>query len=742
MNESVSDPAISPATSPVAPPVARKEPFERTHHGDTFVDDYEWLRNKESAEVLQHLASENKYMIQLTKHQQPTRDAIFQEIKSRTQETDKSVPSRIGDWWYFTRTAEGSQYPIYCRVPAQNSGDERADWTPPEIPVDTALKGEVVLLDGNKEKEGQPFFSIGAMVFSHDGTLFAYSVDNAGDERFTIRFMDPATLNHYDDAIPGAFYDLALAPANDRAFYTVVDETWRPYQIRQHIMGTPVSEDTVIFEENDPGMWLGFDISADRTEMVIQAGNSEFAETWVMDLESASATPRLLLSRDERILHSVDPVQLGDERYYLLVHNHEAPNNELSIVASSEFEKPFADQQWHTLIKHRDTVKLSGSAVNRRQVILSLRENTTERVQVLSLEKISAALNASGIDASLAQDTDLSTEVVQPTFDEELCTVWFSDAPFESPFVRLSYTSFFTPQQVFDFDAENNQLELRKEVVVPGGYDSAKYVATREWATATDGAKIPLSVLRRADVIPDGTNPTAVYGYGSYEMSMDPQFTVPRLSLLDRGVVFVIAHIRGGGELGRPWYDDGKKLNKKNTFTDFVDATRWLVENKWADPNRIAAIGGSAGGLLMGAVVNLAPELYKVVVAQVPFVDALTTILDPELPLSALEWEEWGNPITDPDVYSYMKSYTPYENIRAVEYPRIAAVTSLNDTRVLYVEPAKWVVKLREVTTGDQPIFLKTEMDGGHGGASGRYEKWKDIAWDYAFVLDGLEVTQ
>ncbi|GAA2546504.1 oligopeptidase B [Neomicrococcus aestuarii] len=744
---------------PVKPPVARKEPTYRTHHGDTFVDDYEWLRNKESAEVLEHLAAENKHVRELTQHQQPTRDAIFQEIKQRTQETDKSVPSRIGDWWYFTRTSEGQQYAKYCRVPAQNTGDEHADWTPPEIPTDAVLDGEVVLLDGNKEKEGQPFFSLGAMAFAEDGSLFAYAVDNAGDERFTVRFMDPVTLSHYDDVIPGAFYDLALAPANDRVFYTVVDDTWRPFQIRQHVLGTPVEQDTVVFEENDASMWLGFDLSADRTEMVIQAGNSEYAETWVMDLVDPGAQPRLLVSRDERVLHGIDPVQIGDQRYYLLVHNRQAPNNELAIAAASEFEKPYADQQWLTLIKHRETVKLSGSAVNRRYLILSLRENTTERVQFLSLahvaEFIASNATASADSATApapadsaeplntaADSADLSGVVVQPQFDEELCSVWFSDAPYDSPFVRLSYTSFFTPAQIFDFDASQQQLELRKETVVPGGYDSSQYVATREWADAADGTKIPLSVLRRADVTADGTNPTLVYGYGSYEASMDPQFTVPRLSVLDRGVVFVIAHIRGGGELGRSWYEQGKKLQKKNTFTDFVDATRWLIAHGWADPKRVAAMGGSAGGLLIGAVANLAPELYKVIVAQVPFVDALTTILDPELPLSALEWEEWGNPITDPEVYAYMKSYTPYENIRAVEYPRIAAVTSLNDTRVLYVEPAKWVAKLREVTTGSEPIFLKTEIDGGHGGASGRYEKWKDIAWDYAFILDGLEVSQ
>jgi oligopeptidase B len=313
--------------------------------------------------------------------------------------------------------------------------------------------------------------------------------------------------------------------------------------------------------------------------------------------------------------------------------------------------------------------------------------------------------------------------------------------------IRLGYTSYFTPSRVYDFvlpTAEHpaGELLLRKESPVLGGYDGSDYVATREWATAADGTRIPLSVLRHKSIKQDSTAAGLVYGYGSYEMSMDPGFGIARLSLLDRGVVFVIAHIRGGGELGRHWYEDGKKLTKKNTFTDFVAATDWLAGSGWVDPARIAALGGSAGGLLMGAVANMAPEKYAAIVAQVPFVDPLTSILDPELPLSALEWEEWGNPITDPQAYAYMKSYSPYENVREVAYPKIAAVTSFNDTRVLYVEPAKWVQELRNKTTGSEPIVMKIEMDGGHGGASGRYVQWRERAWDYAFIADSLGATE
>ncbi|MDQ6751965.1 MAG: prolyl oligopeptidase family serine peptidase, partial [Actinomycetota bacterium] len=372
-------------------------------------------------------------------------------------------------------------------------------------------------------------------------------------------------------------------------------------------------------------------------------------------------------------------------------------------------------------------VRVNGATVTKTHLVLSVRKDTIERIQVIPLAGLG---------------TPSQGAAVEPAFDEELYSCNMGGTDYEAPVIRLGYTSYLTPPRIYDYvlpaEGRTTELLLRKETPVLGGYSPTDYAAEREWATAADGTRIPLSVIRRADLRRDGSSAGVIYGYGSYEVSMDPGFSVPRLSLLDRGIVFVIAHVRGGGEMGRPWYDAGKKLLKKNTFTDFVDATDWLAASGWVDAARIGALGGSAGGLLMGAVANLAPEKYAAVVAQVPFVDALTTILDPELPLSALEWEEWGNPITDPEVYRYMKEYTPYENIRAAAYPRIAAVTSFNDTRVLYVEPAKWVQALRETTTGSAPIVMKIEMDGGHGGASGRYEGWKTRAWDYAFLADAL----
>ncbi|GAA1869920.1 S9 family peptidase [Paeniglutamicibacter psychrophenolicus] len=713
---------MSHAEHALPAPQTPKVPTVRTHHGDAFTDDYEWLRDKDSPAVRAHLQDENAYAEAVTANQEPLREAIFNEIKARTVETDLSVPARKRGWWYFTRTAEGSQYAIHCRVAATDTGDLAADWTPPAIEAGVAIAGEQVLLDGNKEAEGKPFFSLGGMAVSEDGTLLAYAQDNAGDERFTLRLKDLATGALLPDTIENVFYGLVFSPDGTRVFYTVVDESWRPHQIKAHTLGTDPETDVVIFQEDDPGMWLGFDLSADRTELLVSIGNSEYSETLTLDLADERAVPVMLVSREHRILHTADPVTLEGRRAYVITHDRKALNNMVSLLRADQLALPYAQQRWDTVIEHRDTVKVEGTAATATHLVISVRKDTTERIQVLPL-------------AGLGTESQLPA--VEPAFDEELYTCSLANAELEAPMIRLSYTSDFTPARVYDYTLADGTLSLRKQTRV-NNYDPANYRATREWATAADGTRIPLTILRRADITNESPNPVLVYGYGSYEMSMDPGFGIPRLSLLDRGVVFVIAHVRGGGELGRQWYLDGKKLTKKNTFTDFVDATRHLLETGWADPARIVALGGSAGGLLMGAVANLAPQLYAGIIAQVPFVDALTSILDPDLPLSALEWEEWGNPIEDKDVYDYMKSYSPYENVAALPYPRIAAVTSLNDTRVLYVEPAKWVAKLREETTGSAPIVMKIEMDGGHGGASGRYEGWKTRAWDYAFALDTL----
>lgn len=730
------DSASTPASA-ATPPVAKKVPLERTHHGDTFVDNYEWLRDKESAEVVEHLKAENAYQEAVTAHQEPLREAIFQEIKGRTQETDLSVPHRKDGWWYYSRSVEGKEYGIQCRVKAADTGDRIADWTPPAVEPGVAIPGEEVLLDGNVEAEGKPFFSVGGSAVTVDGNLYAYAVDNSGDERFTLRIKDLRTGELLPDVIENVFYGVSFSPDGSRIFYTVVDDSWRPYQVKAHVLGTPVTQDVMIYQEDDAAMWLGFELSADRRYLVLGIGCSEYSETRLLRFDDPSGTVRTVISRNERVLYEAEPFLLEGpdgqktERI-LLTHNRGAINSMVSLADPAELDKPLAQQQWQTVVEHSDDVRVNGAGVTATHLVVSIRKDTIERVQVMDLAGLG---------------TPVQQAPVEPAFDEELYTAGVSGSDYDAPVIRLGYTSYFTPSRVYDFvlptpERAAGELLLRKESPVLGGYDGSDYVATREWATAADGTRIPLSVLRHKSIEQNSTAAGLVYGYGSYELSMDPGFGIARLSLLDRGVVFVIAHIRGGGELGRHWYEDGKKLTKKNTFTDFIAATDWLAGSGWVDPARIAALGGSAGGLLMGAVANMAPEKYAAIVAQVPFVDPLTSILDPDLPLSALEWEEWGNPITDPQAYEYMKSYSPYENVRDVAYPKIAAVTSFNDTRVLYVEPAKWVQELRNRTTGSEPILMKIEMDGGHGGASGRYVQWRERAWDYAFIADSLGATE
>ncbi|MGO2633958.1 MAG: S9 family peptidase [Galactobacter sp.] len=714
------------------PPVAPKRPITTTHHGVTRTDPWEWLRDKDSEEVLAHLRAEDAYAAAITEDQQPLRDAIFGEIKSRTVETDLSVPTRERGWWYYARTEQGKQYPIHARVAAQDTGDASADWTPPTLVPGEPVPGEQILLDGNDEAEGKPFFSLGGLSVSLDGRLMAYAVDNAGDERFTLRIRDLVSGADLDDVIEGTFYDPVFTPDGTRVVYTTVDETWRPDRLHVHTLGTPVEQDQVLFTESDAGLWLSASTSPDDQDLMINASNAEWGETWIWPGMRAGTDPVKVVSRELRTLHQVVSVEVDGERKLLVLHDLDAPNGRLSLAAAGGGDPT----GWVSVIGRSEETKLDGITANATHAFVAVREDTVPRVWTLPLTGLGTASQAP-VTAPLAGDPRPDVGAAGASAGSVPLSVGLVSAPFESPNVRLSRAGDLLPTEIHEVVLATGEDRLLKQTPVRD-VDLSRYRVTREWATATDGTQIPLTVMRRADVEANGTAPLVVYGYGSYEASMDPGFGVPRLSLLDRGVVFAVAHIRGGGERGRNWYLDGKKLKKKNTFTDFVDATRWLLDAGWGDPARVAAMGGSAGGLLMGAVANLAPELYKAILAQVPFVDALTSILDPDLPLSALEWEEWGNPIEDAEVFEYMRSYSPYENVTARNYPLIAARTSLNDTRVLYVEPAKWVQALREQTTSANPVVMTIEMEGGHGGASGRYEGWKDRAWDYAWLLSAL----
>ncbi|AQQ16043.1 Protease 2 [Corynebacterium glaucum] len=689
-------------------PKAPIRPIVRTFHGREFTDNYEWLREKDNPEVIAHLEAENAYTQQMTAGLEGLTDAIYGEIKLRIKETDMSVPQCQGDWWYYGRVEEGKSYGISCRVPVKDD-----PWTPPEI-VDQ-MPGEQVLLDANELAEGHDFFSMGASSVSTSGRLLAYSTDTEGDERFTLRIKDLQNNSLFDDCLTDVFYGATWA-GEDYIFYVRVDDAWRPYQVWRHKVGTAESEDVLVYQEDDEKFAVG--VNADRAEryLYILASSSLTSEYRVVPLTDPTAEFEVLWAREAGVEYHAEYAEVGGAEYWVVTHNTRGPNFAVSVAPVASDSAALPDlRDLNVVVPHSETMRVEGTDVYRDFIFLSYRREGISRLAVSDL---------TGGDFGAFNELE---------FDEELYTAGFVGHPeWDAPVVRISYTSFTQPSQVLDYTVATGQYTLLKEQEVQGGYDADEYEAFRLWATADDGAEVPISVVRKKGV--EGPAPLLLYGYGSYEASTDPGFSIARLSLLDRGMIWACAHVRGGGEMGRTWYDHGKMLHKKNTFTDFVACADKVVELGLTTHDRMVAEGGSAGGLLMGAVANLAPEKFAGIQAIVPFVDPLTSILKPELPLTVGEWEEWGDPYHDAEVYDYMAGYAPYENVEAKEYPAILAVTSLNDTRVLYVEPAKWIAKLREVATGG-PFLLKTEMSAGHGGVSGRYAKWKQTAFEYAWTL-------
>jgi oligopeptidase B len=700
----------------ITPPIAKKVPQGRTHHGDTFIDNYEWLRAKEDPEVIAYLEAENAYTEQQTAGLEALRGTIFDEIKSRTQETDLSVPTRMGQWWYYSRTVEGKSYGLQCRCPV----DSPDDWTPPTLSSDVDVPGEQILLDANVEAEGHDFFSLGAFSISLDGTLLAYSTDTEGDERYTLRFKNLETGELLADTIENVAPGATWTADATHVFYLTVDESWRPDTVWRHTLGK--AEDVKVFHEPDESYWVGFGSTRSEKYLMIWVGSKITSECLVLESTDPEGEFRVVLPRTDGIEYSIEHAVVAGEDRFLITHNGsvngwgtEGEKAENFLLAEAPVSDPL-DQR--ILVPHQGDVRVEDIDAFASHLIFTYRREALTRMAIWPLT-----------DEGYGEYRELE-------FDEELYSVGAGSNPeWDQPLLRMVYTSFITPGQVYDLDIASGELLLRKSQPVLGEFDAGDYVQHREWATAPDGTQIPLSVIARKDV-PEGPAPTLLYGYGSYEASMDPSFSVARLSLLDRGIVFVVAHVRGGGEMGRHWYDQGKTLQKKNTFTDFIAAAQHLIDTGRTSPKHLVADGGSAGGLLMGAVANLAPELFNGILANVPFVDPLTSILDPSLPLTVIEWDEWGNPLADKEVYEYMKSYSPYENVEAKDYPSILAITSINDTRVLYVEPAKWVAALRATKAGDSDLLLKTEMSAGHGGVSGRYEKWKEAAFEYAWIVE------
>ncbi|GAA2742258.1 S9 family peptidase [Terrabacter aerolatus] len=693
------------------PPTARREPTTREHHGDRFEDPYAWMADRDSDELRELLVGENAYATERTEHLRPLADAIFEEFRSRIEETDLSVPVRHDRWWYYSRTVEGEQYAVEARVRVADH-PERPGLEDGRPPV-----GEQVLLDQNEEGRDHEFFAVGASEVSPSGDLLAYAVDVVGDERYDVcvrRIEDAAVL---DDSVRRTGGSLAWSLDARHFFYTRVDEAWRPHQVWRHEVGTPAEADVLVHEETDERFFVGVGSSRDDRYVLIAIGSKTTSEFRILDADDALGTPRVVAERRQGVEYDIEP--FGDQ--LLVTHNANRVNFELAVAPVTST----SSDDWVPLDVTTADEYVTGAEGFDDFIAVSLRREGGTGVRVVLRDPGAANGLGAAHDVAVGEPIGTLHVGVNPESD--------------TPTLQVVHESLVTPRTVEDYDVRARTFTLLKQQHVRGDVDLARYRQRRVWATAADGTRIPISIVHRHDVAADGTAPGLLNAYGAYGISSDPWFSVLRLSLLDRGWVFAIAHVRGGSEMGRSWYDDGKLEAKPNTFTDFIACADRLVEAGYVAPDRLAAEGGSAGGLLMGAVVNLAPERFRFVHAQVPFVDALTTVLDPSLPLTVVEWEEWGNPLEDPTAYALMKSYTPYENVRPSRHPSLLVTAGLDDTRVYVTEPAKWVSALRHADIGvDEPaqILFRTEMAAGHGGRSGRYDLWHQWAWETAVLID------
>jgi oligopeptidase B len=670
------------------PPIAARRPSQRDLHGEVSIDDYSWMRDRDNPDVIAYLDAENEYTELMTDHLGALREAIFNEIKDRTQETDLAVPAQRGDYWYATRTEEGRPYPIWVRMAGGPEG------------------AETVLLDENTAAEGHEYFRLANFSVSPDATVVGYSVDTDGGERYTTRFRDTSTLTDLDDEIPNTSYGAAWASDSLHYFYTVTDEAMRPWQVWRHRRGTDASADALVYQEDDERYYLSVWRSRSGEFIFIEAESAITSEVLYIPADDSQAEPTPIFQRDEGVEYAVDH-RNGD---FWIVTNDGAPDGRLIRL-------PVAGGDAVGVVPHTQGSKLERPSCYSDHVVVWGRHDGLPAILIVDPENDSSSYLA---------------------FDEAVYDVTpEANYEFEARMLRYGYQSPITPASVIDHDVATGERTLLKQTPVLGGYDPSDYLATREWATARDGAQIPVSIVRRADTPIDGTAPLFVYAYGAYEISMPVRFSIPRLSLLDRGIVYAIAHVRGGGEMGKSWYEGGKLSHKMNTFTDVLDATDHLTGTGYGDPKRVAVRGGSAGGLTVGAAVNLDPERFLAAVAEVPFVDVVNTMIDETLPLTVVEWEEWGNP-SIADEYAWIREYAPYENIRPGAYPAMLITAGLNDPRVQYWEPAKWAAKLRTSPIGDRPVLLKTEMGAGHFARSGRYDVWSDEAFVLAFVIDQL----
>jgi oligopeptidase B len=700
------------------PPAASRRPEILRHRGDERVDPWYWLRDRDDPEVLAYLEAENAFTRDALEHLAPRREKLFSEIVGRVQETDTSAPVRHGPFEYFSRTREGQQYRVHCRRPAGS------DALPDPAAEPGTTPGETVVLDENALARGHEYFAVGDLTTSPDQELVAFSIDTTGGERYELRFRRLSTegegADDVDDVVPDVYYGTAWANDNRTVFYTRPDDAMRPWQIWRHVTGTPTADDVLVFQEDDDRFYVSVGRVRTGRYLVISAESKVTTESWLVDADDPTTPAVIVEPRVHGHEYHVDHhVGAGGDRLFVLTNDGGAENFKLVVAPTASPSRG----HWQEVLPSRPGVRLDDLDAFRDHLVISERADAVERLRVL---RVTA-------DGGLSDDHLIA-------MPDAVYSTWLgNNFDFDTETIRYQYTSLVAPVSAYDYELATRRATLVKRQAVPG-YDPHRYASERAWAIAPDGARIPISIVYRGARRSDEPRPLLLYGYGSYEVSIDPTFSASRVSLLDRGVVFAIAHVRGGGELGRAWYEDGKFLRKRNTFTDFIAAAEHLVSEGWTRPQLLAARGGSAGGLLMGAVANLRPDLFRVVVAEVPFVDVLTTILDETLPLTITEWEEWGDPVHDEAIYALMKSYSPYDNVGARAYPAMLVTGGLNDPRVQYWEPAKWVAKLRSTKVDSNLLVLKMEMGAGHSGPSGRYDAWRDEAFVLAFVLDQLGV--
>ena len=674
------------------PPVAKIIPKTIEKHGDKRIDNYYWLNERENPEVIDYLNKENEYYQKSTAHTKPLQDDLFTEMKSRIKEDDSSVPYFYNGYYYITRYETGKDYPIYSRKKG------------------TLEAQEEILFDCNEMAKGHSYFSLGGLNISEDNKWAAFGVDLVSRRQYTIQIKNLETGEILPVKLENTTGGSTWAGDNKTLFYTRNDlQTLRSDKIYKHTLGTEATADVVVFHEKDDTFGTFVYKEKSKKYLVIGSSSTLTSEYQILEAKNPNGAFRIFQKRTRGLEYSIS--HYGDS-FYIVTNKDKATNFKLMKTP----ETATSAENWKDLIGHRKDVLLEGIEIFKDYLVVEERSNGLNRIQI-------RPWNGKG-------------EYYLPFSSETYTAYTTTNVDFDTEILRYGYQSLATPSSIIDFNMRTQEKKVLKEQQVLGGkFDKNNYIEERVWATATDGTKVPISIVYRKGIQKDGNNPLLLYAYGSYGATMDPYFSSTRLSLLDRGFIYAIAHIRGGEDLGREWYENGKLLKKKNTFTDFIDCSKFVIAQKYTSATHLYAEGGSAGGLLMGAIVNMAPELYNGVIAQVPFVDVITTMLDDTIPLTTGEYDEWGNP-NEKKYYDYMLSYSPYDQVKAQAYPNMYVSTGLHDSQVQYFEPAKWVAKLRVMKTNDKQLFLDTNMDAGHGGASGRFEALKELAKEFAFLLD------